>query len=405
MMGLITKSNRLHIAVAAVAVAAIGLWLALGDRGQRGGETTVVFHAWGGSPAINDYIQWAADEMRERHGITIEHVKVTDPADTVSRILAEKTAGRDEGGSVDLTWVNGENFASLKRNGLLRDDAWAFELPSFALTDPEALPALVNDFANPTDGLESPWGRAQLVFGHDTAELASPPRSVDALKDWITANPGRFTFPQPPDFVGSTFLKQVLLEITDTPERLAVPADPAVVDATLAPLWEWLEETTPHLWRGGRSYPANYTEMVQLLGDREIDIAMAFNPAEFSNNITGGVLPDTVRTYIHEKGTIANVHFVAIPFNANAPEAAMRFAEFLLSPEAQARKANPDVWGDPTVLSMDKLSAEDRARFETLPRGIATLPDSELTPSLPEPHPTWMEIIEAGWLERFGSGS
>ena len=33
-----------------------------------------------------------------------------------------------------LIWVNGENFASLKRNGLLRDDAWAFDLPSWQYT-------------------------------------------------------------------------------------------------------------------------------------------------------------------------------------------------------------------------------------------------------------------------------
>ena len=69
------------------------------------------------------------------------HVKLTDTADAVSRILAEKTAGRNKDGSVDLIWGNGENFASFKRNGLLRDDAWAFNLPSWRYTDPEKLPA------------------------------------------------------------------------------------------------------------------------------------------------------------------------------------------------------------------------------------------------------------------------
>ena len=84
-------------------------------RGQ-----TVYFNAWGGDDKINDYIEWAGDELKSRHGITVVHVKLADTAAAVSRILAEKTAGRDSGGSVDLLWVNGENFAAMKRNGLLQ---------------------------------------------------------------------------------------------------------------------------------------------------------------------------------------------------------------------------------------------------------------------------------------------
>ena len=379
------------------------LWLFTGTAYAE--KSVVHFNAWGGSPAINAYIQWVAQEVKSRHGITLRHVKLTDTASAVSRILAEKTAGRDTDGSVDLIWVNGENFASLKRNGLLQQQGWAFHLENFQLTDADELPGIVTDFATPTDGLESPWGRAQLVFGHDTADLASPPRSAVALRQWIMANPGRFTFPQPPDFVGTTFLKQILVELTADQELLQQPADTADHEAVLEPLWDWLAATTPSLWRGGRHYPANYTEMVQLLGDREISIAMAFNPAEFSNNISSGVLADTTRSYIHENGTISNVHFVAIPFNSGAADAARMVANFLLSPEAQAHKANPEIWGDPTVLSMARLGADDRALFSSLPRGIATLSPAELDPGLPEPHPSWIPLIERGWLERHGSGS
>ena len=84
----------------------------------------------------------------------------------------------------------------------------------------------------------------------------------------------------------------------------------------------------------------NYTNLSQLLGDGEINIAMAFNFAQFSNDIKGRLLPDTVRTYIHEEGTLANIHYVAIPFNAKSSDAGMIAADFLLSPEAQIRKAN-----------------------------------------------------------------
>jgi len=365
---------------------------------------TVYFNAWGGDDKINDYIAWAGAELESRHGIILKHVKLTDTSNAVSRILAEKAAGRTSGGSVDLLWVNGENFAAMKANGLLQDEAWAETLPSWQFTDAAALPAIKLDFAEPTEGRESPWGRAQLVFTHDSRSVPLPPRSAAALAEFIRINPGRFTYPQPPDFVGMTFLKQILLETATDTAPLYLPADEADFDTVTAPLWDWLTMATPNLWRGGKAYPFNYPTLRQLLGDGEVDIGIAFNPADASAAIARGELPDSVRSYIHDRGTLANVHFLAIPFNANAPEAARVVADFMLSPEAQLRKANPAVWGDPTVLAMHRLRPEDRAGFEALPRGIATLGEAELASTLAEPHPSWMRAIEVEWRRRFGSG-
>ena len=371
------------------------------NRGHHEGRE-VAFNAWGGSPAINEYIAWAGEQLKDKRDITLEHVKLSETADAITRILAEKASGKTSGGSVDLIWVNGENFAKMKREGLLRNDAWAFELPNFAYTNAENLPGIITDFGTPTDGLESPWGRAQLVFGYDSAHLPTPPRSATALAEWINANPGRFSYPKPPDFTGTSFLKQILLETSTNRGQFMQPADTVDTDAALAPLWAWLDQVHPHLWRGGKAFPANYTALVQLLGDGEIAIAMAFNPTEFSNGIAQGILPDSVRSYIHDAGTLANVHFVAIPFNANAPEAAMRVANFLLSPKAQLRKADSDIWGDPTVLDMDALPDQMRQKFLELPRGVATLAESDLGKTLAEPHPSWVGVIESEWTRRYG---
>jgi putative thiamine transport system substrate-binding protein len=130
---------------------------------------------------------------------------------------------------------------------------------------------------------------------------------------------------------------------------------------------------------------------------------MAFHPGAATAGIAAGSLPESARTFIFEKGTIGNTHFVAIPFNAAHQEGAMAVADFLLSPEAQARKQDPRVWGDSTVLDLEDLPAGEQALFEALPLGVATLPPEELTPVRPEPHPTWMTEIEAEWLRRFSS--
>ena len=132
---------------------------------------------------------------------------------------------------------------------------------------------------------------------------------------------------------------------------LQKPVDEATFETVTAPLFDYLDQLNPLLWRSGRAFPQNYPAMRQLLADGEVDIIFAFNPAEASSAIASGELPDTVRSFTFPGGTLANTHFVAIPYNANAKAGALVLADFLLSPEAQARKQDPKVWGDPTVLA------------------------------------------------------
>lgn len=363
---------------------------------------TVYFHAWGGEPRINDYIAWAGSIVLARFGVRVVHVKVSDTAAVVSRVLTEKAAGRGEGGSVDLVWINGENFRSMKEKGLLPPAGWATALPNYRFVDVEGKPSVASDFTIPVDGLEAPWGMAKLVFFHDTARLSDPPKSAAALGAWIARNPGRFTYPQPPDFSGTTFLKQLLVELAPDPAVLAGEPNDETFAAATAPLFAWLDAAHPNLWRGGRAFPRDYGSLRRLLADGEVDIAFAFNPSDASSAIANGELPDTVRSFAFDGGTLGNTHFVAIPFNANAPAGAMVLADFLMSPEAQARKQDPKVWGDPTVLAIGKLSAEDRARFAALELGVATLPPEKLGPVLPEPHPAWVGQIEKEWARRYG---
>jgi len=366
-------------------------------RGQ-----TVYWNAWAGEPRINDYIAWAGREAEARFGVTVVHVKLSDTAEAVSRVLAEKSAGRSEGGSVDLVWINGENFASMKRNGLLHGP-WAEDLPNFALTDPAANPAVREDFTVPVEGYEAPWGKAQLVLFHDASRLPAPPRSLPALLQWARDNPGRFAYPLPPDFLGSTFLKQALIGLAADPAALRRPVEADRFEAVTAPLWAYLDALHPSLWRSGRAFPASGPALRQLVSDGELDLAPAFSASEIAAAVLGGELSDSVRSYTPDGGSIGNVNFLAIPFNAAHKAGAMVLADFLLSPEAQARKLDPQVWGGETVLAVGRLPAAERARFDALALGPAGLRPGEQAPVLPEPHPSWMEALERGWAGRYAA--
>ncbi|MDW5315840.1 ABC transporter substrate-binding protein [Rhizobium sp. PL01] len=368
---------------------------------------TVYFNAWGGSANINAYIQWAGDVVKARFGVTVVQVKLDDTAKAVTTVLAEKTAGRNQHGSVDLIWINGENFAAMKRQDLLFSPDWATKLPNWALVDIGNQPTTTTDFTIPTEGLESPWGAAKLVFFYDEARTAQKdlPDSAKDLLSFAQTHPGRFSYPQPPDFIGSSFLKQVLSELIADKAKLQKPVDDATFEQDVAPLFAYLDQLHPLLWRKGKAFPQNYPDMKQKLADGELDIIFAFNPAEASAGIAAGELPGSVRSFVFSKGTLGNTHFVGIPYNANAKAGALVLANFLLSPEAQVRKQDPKIWGDPTVLALGKLPEADRAAFAALDLGIATLPPEKLGPALPEPHPDWMTRIEAEWVKRYGAAN
>ena len=98
-------------------------------------------------------------------------------------MVAEKAAGRTSGGSVDLIWINGENFAAMKSNDLLFGP-WTAQAPNYRFVDTVGKPTTTIDFTIPVDGLEAPWGMAQFVFMYDSKSLPKPPSTIKGLINW-----------------------------------------------------------------------------------------------------------------------------------------------------------------------------------------------------------------------------
>lgn len=363
---------------------------------------TVYWNAWGGSTTTNDFIAWVGTRVMEDYGVVLEHVKLTDTADAVTRVLAEKQAGEDDDGAIDMIWINGSNFAAMKDADLLFGP-FAEQLPNWAFVDTEGK-TVQTDFTVPVEGYEAPWAMAQVVFMYDTADIEKPLESMVEILDWARANPGRFTYPQPPDFLGSTFLKQALVDLLEDPSVLQDPVSEESYQGVTGPLWAYLDELTPLLWREGRAYPATGPAQLQLIADGEVDLAISFSPGEATAAIANNQLPDTVRTFVLDRGTIGNASFVAIPYNSGSAAGAMVVANFLMSPEAQARAQDPNILGYGTVLDMDALADVDRAAFDSLELGVATLSPAELGSVQAEPHPSWMTRIADDWADRYGAG-
>ena len=363
---------------------------------------TVYWNAWAGDQRTNEFIDWARSEVKVKFGVNVVHVKISDTSEAVTRVIAEKIAGNDDDGAVDLIWINGENFATMKQNSLLYGP-WAESLPNFHLTDPDNNPGIRADFTIPVEGYEAPWGKAQVVFYFDAAELSHPPLSMPELLAWSQAHPGRFTYPGPPDFLGSTFLKQALIELAPDRSKLYAPVVEAEFADVTKPLWAFLDELHPALWRSGRAFPTSGAELRQLMSDNEISIGFSFNPGEAASAVANGEFPDTVRSYVLQFGTIGNVSFLAIPYNSKSKAGAMVLTNFLLSPEAQSRQHNPLYLGMTTVLAVEKLEKSAKGLFDNIEQNSAALRPEDLGKALDEPHPSWMEKLEEEWQKRFSS--
>ncbi len=341
-------------------------------RGQ-----SVDFYMWGGSDLINTWVtQVVAPVVAEQYGITLNMVPISDATEYVNKVLGEKQAGRDTGGTVDLVWVNGENFRTMRQGDLLYGN-WSEYLPSSAAVNWDD-PSVANDFGFPVDGYESPYGKAQFVMIYDSARVAEPPRDIPALIDWIRANPGQFTYAAPPDFTGSAFVRHLCYHAAGGYETLLGEFDQTVFDESAPACWQMLNELEPYLWREGQTYPENRARMQDLFANGEVSFDMAYNPAEASSLVENGRYPETTRTFVFDSGTIANTHYVAIPYNSDHKAAAMVVANYLLSPEAQLSKAQPANWGDLPALDPTRLSPDWQAQFDALPRGVATLSTEEL---------------------------
>jgi len=364
--------------------------------------STVSLWMWGGDTQGNTYVDEVLAPAAADLGITLERVPVADTKDALNRIATEKQAGTTDG-AADLVWVNGDNFRTGKQAGLWLC-GWSDGLPNMRYTDP-ADPLIGSDFGTPVDGCEAPWHKAQFTFVYDSARVPDPPTTLAGLFDWAKAHPGRFTYPAPPDFTGSVFVREALYSTAGG--YAAVPADAsrASYDAVAPTLWKQLRDLAPSLWRQGRTYPKDNVALDQLFAGGQVDFTMTYGPATLTALVADGTFPATTRVLTLDEGTVGNASFLAIPSTSGDQAAAEVVANLALSPEQQVRKADPAVWGQFTVLDVTRLDGVDAARFDDLPRSPVVPAYEVLSRNAnPELAAGWVPLLDDGWRREVLAG-
>lgn len=359
---------------------------------------SVNWYMYGGDDALNTFVE---DEVAPRladRGVTLKQVRITDTADAVNKVLGEKQAGRDSGGAVDAIWINGENFATGVQADLWAC-GWSEDLPNAQyvdLTDP----TVSTDFGVPVDGCESVWQQASSALVYDSAELdPADVASVDALLAWAEDNPGRFTYPAPPDFTGSMAVRSLLYAEIDGPEALAGPFDESAYTRATDDFFDRLNAIEPVLWRGGQTYPTSQDEVEKLFADGQISAYFTYGPGAVGTKVDDGVFPSSTRETVPASGNISNHSFLTIPKNAAHRSAAFVLADTLQDPEVQL--ALFEATGIYPGIDVSRTSQEVQQQFADVPQSPSVLTLAELSADAqPELASDYLTRIEKDWTSR-----
>ena len=357
--------------------------------------TTVTFYGWGGDEDRNNWLaNVGAPYMKEHYGITLEVVGMNID-EILAKLAGEKEAGA-AAGSIDMIWINGENFYSAKENGLLYG-AFLDKLPNTEAYIDTQDPETLNDFCMPIEGFEAPYGKAQLVLFNDSAVTPEAPSSAQELLSYCRQYPGKVTYPALPDFTGSAFVRNIIYELCGWEQFQTMEADYETVKEAIAPALDYLRSLNPYLWNEGRTFPDSSTTVDAMFTDGELVLGMSYSPYGVAVGIENGVYTPTTRTFLFENGTIGNTNYMSIAFNAPNPAGALVVINAMISAELQLSQY--EKLRNLPVVSPEKLSVEEKAAFDAVDMGEGVLTQEELlTHRLPEMPAKLVPVIEEIWL-------
>ena len=219
----------------------------------------------------------------------------------------------------------------------------------------------------------------------DGDQVDAPPTSAAALLAWAKAHPGRFTYPKPPQFHGSSFLKQILLELTPDPAP-SIGRRPMPTSSASPPLsGPGSTSFTPRSGeRAGSSPPAPpRPDSCSMTASWPWPSASTRGSPEFGAN---GTLPPPSRPSPWKRGAHQQ------PFPRHSLQC-LRPGRGQGGGQLPAEPRRPGAQERPRLLGIPACCARRRCQAR---------PVRHCASGVAEPHPSWQTRLEAAWAERYG---
>lgn len=357
---------------------------------------TVSFYGWGGNDELNNWIDTVVTpQVKEKYDITLERMPM-DIDQILSKLAGEKQAGKKDG-SIDMIWINGENFYSTKENGLLFGPVTDY-LPNYEKYVDSTSNSAKYDFGYPIEGYEAPYSKAQMVLINDSAKTQETPKSTEELLEFAKKYKGKVTYPALPDFTGSAFVRNIICDIVGYEAFFEMDADKETVKAYIQPAIDYLKELNQYLWNEGKTFPSTVAQMDNMYSDGELLMTLSYEPYSVALNIDNGTYTDTTRSFIFDKGTIGNTNFIAIAENSPHKQAALTVINEILSPQMQASKY--EMVKLLPAIDYELLDQNEKTLFDEVDIGKGIVSQDELlSKQIPEIPAEFVPIIEEIWLE------
>ncbi|MGL5754650.1 MAG: ABC transporter substrate-binding protein [Paraclostridium sp.] len=356
--------------------------------------STVNFYGWGGNEVFNKWFDtYVIPNMKEKYDITVKRVGMD--IDTIMNKLISEKQVKNTKGNIDVIWINGENFKVAKDNNLLFGP-FTDKIENYKKYVDTKSKDITTDFGTSVDNMESPWGKASFSVVKNSDKINSTIVDSKSLKEVIVNNPGKFTYPAPPDFTGSAFVRNIIYDIVGYEKIANLPENEEKVKEAIKPAIDYLNEIKPYLWNEGKTYPATIAQLDNMYSDNEVYFTMSYAPNEVKGKIESGEFSKNTHFINFDKGNISNTHFLAIPENSENKEGSMVLINYLTSIDAQASKSNPKNWGDMTILDLNKIPKEDKSKFKY---------SVDIKTQIPEIKASLVPIIEKIWMDEVSSNN
>lgn len=208
-----------------------------------------------------------------------------------------------------------------------------------------------------------PYRGSAVLLAYDTKTVPTPPKTLDDLLAWIKAHPGKFTYNSPKSGgSGGAFVATVLDKYVpaDARQKMAVG-----YEKDLESYWDQgfatLKSLNPYVYQKG-VYPNGNQQTLDLLASGQISMAPVWSD-QFITGKANGQIPESVDvTQISDPSFTGGAAYLGIPATSPRQEAALKLANFVLTPDAQAAIVK-QISGFPAI-SLDKLPADVKAKFK-----------------------------------------
>ncbi|WP_248924147.1 extracellular solute-binding protein [Paenibacillus hamazuiensis] len=313
-----------------------------------------------GSANVKEMWETLAPQFEKANpGIKVKLVHLPDgqaEGAAIDKVLGAKKAGQ-KSVDVDLFETGLSNLTKGEKDGIW-EKLTQSSIPNLSKVDA----AYMKDVHE----LAVPYRASSVILAYNSKNVPTPPKTADELYQWIKQHPGKFAYNDPATGgSGSSFVQTAIYNF--------LPAD-AIHNQDPAIMKEWdkgfalLKELGPYMYQKG-VYPKKNQGTLDILASGEVDIIPAWSDMALEQ-LSKKMLPDTIKLTQIEPAFTGGPSYIAIPAMSEKKEAAQKFINYVLTPDAQTVIINK-MFGYPGI-KWSEMPADLQKKFESVAKGYRT---------------------------------